>query len=717
MRRYFWKAIKNLPLTILFIIILSCSNKGGSGTVTGAGDNWSFTGGTEKQTKYSELDQINKSNVAELEVAWIYNSGEMAGNVQGNPLIIDGVIYITTPSQKLIALNAETGKKIWSFDPARDNEEFGGVNRGVAYWCDGDKTLIFYTSGNYLNAVNTKTGLAVDNFGDKGRIDLNAGLVKPADQMGITAPAAPVIFDDLVIVGAMSWSAPANVSAFNVLTGNRVWIFHTIPQPGEQGYETWGDKEFWKKGAGVNVWGGLSVDSENNMVFFATGQPKDDFYRPRNPGTQLYGNSIVALNAATGKKKWHYQTLFNDLWDLDLPCAPILFDFQWKGEKIPAVAQLTKTGNTFLFNRITGELLSKVEERPVPESDLEGQYTHPVQQFVLWPEPFSRQEFTEDHLTDRTPEARRFAKEWFDRKDIGWFVPPSENGILYYGVHGGAEWGGGSYDPETNTIFVNSNDLAWDITMRNINEQVGNQKNGQPSPLAGRKFYLQYGCASCHGSNKQGKEGLPPLSGFNNNYKVPDIVKIIKEGRNTMPSFKQIPEDEVQLIAQYILDLKSEKQELSREVAPVYRAIDYTKFLDKDGYPATKPPWGTMNAIDMKTGKIKWKVPLGEYEELSKQGIDVTGTENFGGSIVTKGGLVFIGASRDHKFRAFDKDTGKILWEITLPFGAYAIPSTYMVNGKQYVITPATGGGKLGTKTGDAYIAFALPAVSNQKNK
>lgn len=712
--KYFQKRRIILFVAILLGISPGCSDKQESGDAPGAGKNWAYTGGTEKQIKYSKLEQINKSNVSELEVAWTYNSGEMAGNVQGNPLIIDGVVFITTPSQKLKALDATTGQEIWSFDPARKGEGFGGVNRGIAYWGEGGEALIFYTSGSYLNAINAKTGIPKESFGDGGRIDLNDDLVKPADQMGITAPAAPVIYDDLVIVGAMTWSAPANVSAFNVETGKREWIFHTIPQPGEEGYDTWGDEDFWKNGAGVNVWGGLSVDSDNAMVFFATGQPKDDFYRPQNPGTQLYGNSVVALDAASGKKEWHYQTLYNDLWDLDLPCAPILFELEWQGKKIPAVAQLSKTGNTFLFNRITGELLSEVEERPVPESDLEAQYTHPVQPYVLWPEPFSKQEFTKDHLTDLNPEARRFAKEWFDKKDTGWFVPPSEKGILYYGVHGGAEWGGGSYDPETNTIFVNSNDLAWDITMRNINKEKAGGDNNQPIQLPGKKYYLQYGCASCHGSNKKGKDGLPALTDLSNIYQVQDVVKIIREGKNAMPAFKQIPEDEVQLIAQYILDLQGEKAESSEEASPVYRAIDYTKFLDPEGYPATKPPWGTMNAIDLNTGKIKWKVPLGEYEELSEQGIELTGTENFGGSIVTKGGLVFIGASRDQKFRAFDKETGEVLWETTLPYGGYAIPSTYMVGGRQYVIIPATGGGKLGTQSGDAYVTFALPDKNDE---
>lgn len=667
--------------------------------------NWGFAGGDEGHTNYAPFSQINKDNVAQLKVAWTYHTGNMKGNVQGNPLIVDGVMYITTPDQELIAVDAAKGVERWRYNPARKGEVMGGVNRGIAHWGKGEQALIAFTSGPYLNVISVQTGKPAEGFGDKGRINLNEGLVRPANEMAISAPAAPVIFKDLVIVGAMTWSAPANVSAFNIHTGKREWIFHNIPQPGEEGYESWGDKNFWKTGAGVNVWGGLCVDSENGMVFFATGQPKDDFYRPDNNGEHLYGNCIVALEAGTGKKKWHYQALHHDLWDLDLPCAPILVNLKKDGKKVLGVAQLTKTGNTLLFNRLTGELFSKVEERSVPASPLLGEKAFPTQPYVSWPEPFSRQVLTAADLTKLTPEAHESALKRFNASDTGWFMPPTEKGVIYYGIHGGAEWGGGSYEPESNVLYVNANELAWHITMHDINKAPEGKEDVSP----GRNVYLARGCVSCHGGNREGMGAAPALKNLSAKYRKDEVVKIIKTGKGAMPAFTQIPEDDVQAIAAYLLDAKSSQGKIIAEKIPAYRAMAYTKFLDEQGYPATAPPWGTLNALDLNTGKIKWKVPLGEYEELTKKGIPQTGTENFGGSIVTGGGLVFIAAARDLKFRAFDKDSGKVLWEAALPYGGNAVPSTYMVNGKQYVVIPATGGGKLGNPTGDAYVAYALP--------
>lgn len=662
--------------------------------------NWSAAGGNYGQTRYSGLQQINKENVHQLQQAWVYHSGNPAGNIQCNPLAVDGRVYITTPEQHLVALDGANGYELWRFRPERGAEKFSNVNRGFAYYKSGNEQILFYGSGTYLQAVDAIKGISVTSFGDAGRVNLSEGLLKPAEQMSMQLLAAPVIYDDLVIVGGTSWSAGANVLAYDVKTGQRKWLFHTIPHPGEDGYETWGDTSYYRTGAGANVWGGLVVDPALGMVYFSTGQPKGDFYRPNNAGNQLYGNSIVAVDAATGKRKWHYQTIHKDLWDLDLPCAPILVNLNRNGKKVAAVAQLSKTGNVFLFNRETGELLSAVEERPVPASALAGETAAPTQPYVSWPESYTRQVVAEEDIFGLDSLRYKKAKAVFDQSETGWFLPPSTKGLLYYGIHGGSEWGGGAYDNGSNTLYLNANEIAWHIQMVETGKQEGRLHPG-------RSVFLNRNCSNCHGMDLMGRDNTPALTSLATRYNAIKLKELIRQGKGAMPAFAHLENEELQALADYLLQLQSQA-ELAVQQEPAYQSLGYNKFVDEQGYPSTRPPWGTLNALDLGTGKIKWKIPLGEYAELTAQGLPITGTENFGGAMVTAGGLVFIAATRDAKFRAFDKDNGKLLWETTLPFGGYSSPATYMINNKQYIVLPATGGGKLGTPTGDTYVAFAL---------
>jgi quinoprotein glucose dehydrogenase len=751
---------------------------------------WHKVGGDAGVTHYSNLSQINKENVHQLEAAWEFSTGDIlhddneywgGSTIQSNPIIIDGILYSTTPTLHVIALNASTGELLWRFDPW-DGQQGGGYNRGVAYWEKGDDRRIFYTAQNELLCIDAETGKLINDFGENGRQSMAEGLIPEHEERGgVVSPAAPVIYRDLVVIGGMGeWRVPGNVSAYDVYTGERKWIFHTIPFPGEVGYESWGDTTYWRDGFGANCWGGLSVDEANEMIFFATGQAKPDLHRPDSEGDHLFGNSMVAVDANTGEYKWHFQELHHDLWDLDLPCAPMLIDLKIGGELIPGLAQLSKTGNTYLFHRLTGEIYTKYREKEVPPSKLIGEHASPTQPWVYWPEPFSYQYVTQFDYSNISPEATAYSKAELAKADIGWMVPPSTRGNIYYGVHGGAEWPGGAFDPEMQYLFINANQTPWYIRMRSVDEdhkgaqlysgkecsachgwnrggfadfpaltdlnlkyatvealrtklteRVRNQSeypevtNEEIDQLAeflmdsippkldhpGALLYASGKCVECHGANRKGTGDatIPSLLDLQFRYDdIEEVKSIIKNGRNTMPSNLGYSDKELTLISKFLMSIPVDGEEVMFQ-KPTYQTDRFERFLDAEGYPATRPPWGTMNAIDLQTGKIAWQAPLGTYQELLDRGIPPTGTENFGGPVVTKGGIVFIAATMDEKIRAFDKHTGEILWEYQLPAGGYTTPSTYMIDGKQYLVIPCGGGGKPGTKSGDKFLAFALP--------
>jgi quinoprotein glucose dehydrogenase len=604
---------------------------------------WPHYGGDAGGMRYSPLKQISKSNVARLKVAWTFHTGDVSDGTtypqrsafEATPLVVDGVMYVTTPFSRLIALDPETGKQLWAFDPKINMERPSNlfINRGAAYWTDGrNKRLFLGTLDGRLFAIDAASGEGVESFGKAGFINLREGVADrfPNKGYGMTSPAA--IYKNLVICGAMTADGepqgPAgDVRAFDALTGRLVWTFHTVPHAGEFGNDTW-ESDAWKDRAAANAWSILSVDVERGMVFLPLTSPASDYYGGDRKGANLFGDSLVALDAATGKRLWHFQTVHHNIWDYDLPAQPTLVTVTRNGKDVPAVAQVTKTGFTFVFYRLTGKPLFDIEERPVPKSEVAGEATWPTQPHPVKPPPYARQSFSRDELTDVTPESRTYCSKLIEGAAFGTlFTPISlKPTVLFPGTNGGANWGGASFDEATGRLYVSVNEEG----------AIGQM---QPTAAESALPYRRTG-----GSEAEG---------------------------------------------------------------------EYPRFRGPNGWPCQAPPWGTLTGVNLGTGERVFRVPLGEIEALTRRGVPKTGTQSLGGGIVTAGGLVFIGATVDKRFRAFDAQTGEELWSAALPANAHATPATYEGrSGRQYVVVAAGGGGflrELSADLSDTLVAFALP--------
>ena len=621
-----------LPLLVAVCLLMIARPAAGESNV-----DWRGVGNDPGCQRYSELDQVNRDNVDRLAPAWTYHTGELGPNGEGKtiectPIVVDGVMYVTTGEMRVVALDAATGDERWQFDPkdyAYPHEpNSGGVNRGCAYWSDGnddgERRIIHGTADGRLFSLDAKTGKLDGSFGEAGVRDLRDELDPAVASLGYGPTSAVAIWKDVIIAGVSCGegpgiAAPGDVRAFEVRTGKQLWRFHTVPLPGEFGHDTWkGDS--WKNRGGANAWGGLSVDVERGLVFAGLGSAAFDFYGGDRHGENLFANCTIALNAETGERVWHYQTLRHDLWDHDLPTYPNLVTVTHDGRIIDAVAQVTKTGFVYLFDRETGKPLFEVEEKSVRASDVPGEEAWPTQPIPTKPAPFAVQSFDESNVTDIGKANRESVLAQLKKVRSGpAFNPPSLQGtVVIPGFHGGANWSGASIDPTSGLLYVNSNN-------------------------------------------------------------VPNITQLVEADEGDQPRYGN------------------------------FGHAGYLQFRDHKGYPAIKPPWGELSAINLNTGEFAWRVPLGEHPELTVLGVPRTGTESFGGTIVTAGGLVFIAGTMDERIHAFDKETGKLLWEHPLPAGGYATPSTYMAGGRQYVVIAAGGAGKLKTKAGDAFVAFALP--------
>ena len=772
---------------------------------------WPVYGGETANDHYSTLTQINRRNVAKLQVAWTFDTHE-TGGMQTSPLIVGRVLYGYTPSQKVLAVDAASGKPLWIFDSGIKGTQ---PARGLTYWSEGDEKRLFAGVMNYLYALDPATGKPISTFGEGGRVDLRKELRGDYQKQSIALTTPGVIYKDLIIVGGRNPEThpapPGDIRAFDVRTGALRWSFHTIPHPGEDGYNTW-PPEAWKKSGAANNWPGMTVDTQRGIVYAPTGSAVFDFYGADRVGDDLYANTLLALDAASGKRIWHFQGVHHDIWDRDFPSPPTLVTLNRDGRRIDALAQTTKQGYIYVFDRATGKPLFPIEERSYPASDVPGEVTSPTQPFPSAPEPFGRQVLTEDMLTNRSPEAHAYALDKFKSfRSAGQFLPFTVDKltIIFPGFDGGAEWGGSALDPQTGVLYVNENEMAWlggltptqtggtagehayrnlcsvchgthrqgappafpsligidkrasdkeialsihqgkgrmpgfpnidDALMQSLLEYlkvaettpvsgvrppsdkqemgatVTKAASGTEKNSAGAASYSAR-CAICHGDHLEGiVPSFPALLGIDNRMTRQQTTDLIEKGKGRMPAFKSIPAHELDALLDYMRvpttlpnAAAAESNVDSNEMK--YQFTGYRKFLDQDGYPAISPPWGTMSAVDLNSGKYLWRIPLGEYPELAARGMTNTGSENYGGPIVTAGGVLIIGATvYDKKIRAFDSHTGKLLWEATLPYAGVATPATYMVDGKQYIVIASGGGRDPKSPSGGEYVAFALP--------
>ena len=665
---------------------------------------WPAYGGAPEGGHYSSLTQINKSNVKQLRVAWTFDTGE-TGGLQTSPIVVNGVLYGITPTQRIFALDAATGALKWKYDSGVVGTQ---PDRGLAYWSSPDEKDRRIVVGvmNFLYALDADTGQPVVTFGDHGKIDLRNDLGHDPATASIVLTSPAVVYKDLLIVGGREPETlpapPGDIRAYDARTGKLRWSFHSIPHPGEVGYETW-PKDAWKASGAANNWAGMALDSKTGIVYVPTGSAAFDFYGADRLGDNLFANSLIALNAETGERIWHFQGVKHDIWDRDFPAPPVLINVKRDGKDVAAVAQTTKQGFVYLFNRTNGEPLFPIEYRKYLPSTTPGEVAAADQPLPTKPAPFARQLLTENILTNRTPEVHQWALEQFRTfRSEGQFVPFSvgKDTVIFPGFDGGAEWGGPAFDPESGILYVNANDLPW----------TGALAENTADDSSGAGIY-QSQCSICHGDNRAGSPPVfPSLVGIGTRLTPAAIADRIQKGGGRMQAFPNLSAAQVSALIGYLT--QSDKEMPSpTEPAPHmnYRFTGYKRFYDPEGYPAVVPPWGTLNAINLNTGEYAWKIPLGEYPELAAKGVKNTGTENYGGPIVTAGGLLFIGATNfDRTFRAFDKSTGVLLWETTLPFSGNATPITYEVNGRQYVAIAAGGGKDPKSKSGGVYVAFAL---------
>jgi len=669
---------------------------------------WAVYGGDAAANHYSPLTQIDRRNVGQLREAWRFETGD--GELQTQPLMIAGTLYGVDPQQGVFALDAATGRVKWRHAP---EEQGAQPVRGLTYWTDRRTRRLFSANGPYLIALDPETGQRSRDFGDNGRIDLRQGLGREPTQAPAFLTSPGVIYADMIITGFRTAevhpAAPGAVRAYDVRTGKLCWTFHILPQPGEPGFETW-PRDAWKTAGAANDWAGMALDRRRGLLFVPTGSAVDDFYGADRIGANLYANSLLALDARTGKLKWHFQAVHHDIWDRDFPSPPVLLTVTRAGKRIDAVAQTTKQGVVYLFDRLTGKPLFPIEERPYPPSEVPGEQAWPTQPMPTKPAPFARQMLTEAELTNRTPEAHAAVLEAFRTyNNKGLFTPfrVGQPTIVFPGYDGGAEWGGPAVDRK-GVIYINSNDVPWLGTL---------QSRGPEAGMARGEALYRNQCAACHGPERKGSPPVfPDLTDVKSRRSAAEMDVIIKSGKGRMPGFPQISDQGRTAIIAFLRGegppaAPGDKKEVGElgGGGQAYQFTGYQRFLDPEGYPASRTPWGMLSAIDLNSGAYLWRIPFGEYPELVASGMKDTGSDNYGGPVVTASGLLIIAATmHDQTMRIFDSRTAKLLWRTRLPYTGMATPITYMAGGRQYIVIATSNGRNPGARQGSAYVAYAL---------
>ena len=685
---------------------------------------WRDYAGAPDSAQYSALTQVNRDTVSRLHVAWTYETGDR-NRYSFNPLIIDSTMYVLAKNNSIVAINAATGKELWWYAPEADLKVI--TSRGVNYWESTDKLgekkdrRILFSSNHTLRAIDAATGHPILTFGKQGRVDLRLGLDRDPASISLVQSTTPGrVFENLIIVGSATnqgyGSAPGDIRAYDVRDGHLVWTFHTIPRPGEFGYETW-PKDAWKTVGGVNVWGEMSLDMKRGILYAPTASPKYNFHGVDRAGANLFGDSLLALDARTGKRLWHFQMVHHDIWDYDDATAPKLLTVRHKGKMVDAVAQVTKQGFLFAFDRVTGEPLWPIEERPVPKSDMPGEKAWPTQPFPTQLPPFARQKFTVEDLSPylSAEDKARFRDDILSASNEGLFTPPSRrNTVQMPGNNGGANWGGAAVDPAAGLLYVVSKDLPAMLKM----EPEGRQKTSGPdSPEDRGKLSYRANCQGCHQADRKGKAPeVPGLADVGVRLSPEQIGAFIRTGKDAMPAFgAKLAPDEIYNLTLYLLNPhRAANAETPYEPGPATRYFSGFNFMiASNGLSPIGPPWSSLTAYDLNSGTILWRMPLGDVPELVAQGVKNTGS-HFPkvGPVVTAGGLIFTG-TRDRHVRALDTRDGKVLWEAEVDSALEGIPAVYEVGGREFIvfcaaaqtgITPATQKPVKG-----AYVAFALP--------